>query len=171
MFWIKYIKSLIQAFHGDISPNQLAAGFAIGAVMGLVPKIGLMAAALWAVVLFFRVHIGMALAATILFAMLGFVTDPLAEKLGFAVLTNTALQGLWTTLYNTPIVPFTSFNNTLVMGNLLLGLVLAIPVFFAFKRFVLVYRERYREKVLKWKVIQWFKASAMVDLYSRWINR
>lgn len=171
MFWLKYIQNLVKAFHGDESPNQLAAGFALGAIMGFVPKIGLMALVLWAVVIFFRVHIGMAIAATLIFAMLGVITDPLAEKLGFAVLTNGSLQGFWTTLYNTPIVPFTSFNNTLVMGNLLVGLILFLPIFFAFKRVVLVYRERYRERVMKWKVMQAFKASAIYDLYSRWINR
>ena len=63
MFWLKYIQGLVKAFHGDESPNQLAAGFAIGAIIGLVPKLGLMGFLLWCVVLFFRVHFGMATAA------------------------------------------------------------------------------------------------------------
>src|SRR5688572_21264994 len=165
MFWLSYLKNLIKAFHGDVSPNQLAAGFAVGMIIGLVPKLGLMGLLLWCVVLFFRVHFGMATAAAILFALLSVATDPLAEKLGFSVLATSSLQGFWTALYNTPIIPFTSFNNTLVIGNLTLGLVLFLPIFFAFKRFVLLYRERYREKVMRWKIIQAFKASAVVDLY------
>ncbi len=172
MFWLKYIKGLIQAFHGDISPNQLAAGFAMGMMIGLIPKVSLLGAALWLVVLFFRVQIGMATAAVLLFAMVSVITDPAAEKIGFFALTGIpALQGVWTALYNTPMIPFTAFNNTLVMGNFLLGLALFVPVFFAFRRFVTTYRTRYREKVMQWKVMQALRASAFYDLYDRWINR
>src|SRR3989344_1839946 len=118
---LKFIQGLLKAFHGDISPNQLAAGFAIGAIIGLVPKLGLMGFLLWCAVLFFRVHFGMATAAALLFALISVITDPMAEKLGFSILTSSGLQGIWTALYSMPIVPFTSFHNTLVMGNLLLG--------------------------------------------------
>jgi uncharacterized protein (TIGR03546 family) len=118
------------------------------------------------------VNLGVALAAIVVFSMLGHFTDAFVEKLGYFILTGIpALQGVWTTLYNTPILPYLSFNNTLVMGNLIFGLIMAVPLFFAMRAFVGVYRTRYREKVSKWRVVQVLQATKLYDTYERWIKR
>ena len=74
------------------------------------------------------------------------------------------------TLYNTSIVPFTSFNNTLVIGNLLWGLLLAIPIFLGFRKFVIAYRSHLKERIMKWRIMQALQASKIYDLYSRWTS-
>jgi uncharacterized protein (TIGR03546 family) len=172
MFWLKYLHSLFKTLNQDVSPNEIAAGIMLGAIIGLVPKFNLLALALWVIVLMFRINFGMATASVVLFAILGSITDPLAEKLGFWLLTDVpALKGFWTTLYNTPLVPFTAFNNTLVIGNFSFGLILALPIFFAARRGVVAYRVYGRDRIMKWRIMQTLQASKLFDLYSRWMNR
>ena len=38
MFFLKLLKQVIVIFQTDISPNQVAWGFALGAILGLVPN-------------------------------------------------------------------------------------------------------------------------------------
>src|SRR5438105_3408558 len=119
MFWIKYVRSLLQALNENTSPDEIAAGFVLGSLIGLIPKTNLIALALWCLVLLLQVNISMAMAAIVIFAIGGHFIDPVSEKIGFNLLARAyALKGLWTALYNMPIVPFTNFNNTLVLGNL-----------------------------------------------------
>ena len=76
-----------------------------------------------------------------IFAALGGLIDPLAHLVGYFVLVQIpALTPLWTTLYNVPLMAFSGFNNTLVMGNTLIGLILMVPVFKGSKRLVVWYR-------------------------------
>jgi uncharacterized protein (TIGR03546 family) len=172
MFWLKYVQGLFKTLNENTSPNEIAAGVAIGAIIGLIPKGNLLALALWIVVLLFQVNISMATASIVIFAILGHLTDGLTERLGFLLLTGVPfLKGLWTALYNLPVVPFSSFNNTLVMGNFVFGLLLVTPVFFGMRRFVVTYRTRYRERVMRWKVMQAFQASGVYDFYQRWMRR
>lgn len=172
LFWLKYLKSLLQALNADISPNEIAAGVVLGAVIGLIPKANLLALGLWIIILLFRVHIGMAGASLLIFSLIGFLFDPVAEKLGFWLLAGVpSLASVWTALYNVPIVPFTSFNNTMVMGNFALGGLLALPLFFGMRAFVIAYRARYRDRVMRWKIMKLLKASQFYGAYGRWMNR
>ena len=141
MFWIKYLQGLLKALNDNTSPSELAAGFALGAMLGLIPKFNLLALLIWLVLLLLQVNISMSVAATVIFSILGSLTDPLAERLGFFLLSGVPfLRPLWIGLYNTPIIPFSNFNNTLVMGNFVLGLLLWLPIFFAFRRGVRAHR-------------------------------
>jgi uncharacterized protein (TIGR03546 family) len=172
MFWLNYLQKLVKALHDNTSPSELAGGFVIGAMIGLLPKFNLTALALWCVLILLRVNIGFGLLATVLFSIVGSITDPLVEKLGFFLLTDVpALTGLWTLLYNTPIIPFSAFNDTLVMGNFVFGLLLAGPLFLLVRKGIVSYRVAFKEKIMKWRVVQALTATKVFDLYLRWINR
>ena len=172
LFWLKYVKGLLQTFHDDTSPNEIAGAFVLGAWIGLIPKTNLTTLLIFSITWVFRVNLGIALATIVVFSMIGHFTDPFIEKIGYVLLTGVpGLQGLWTALYNMPIVPYLSFNNTLVMGNLVFGLILAVPLFLLMRRFVGLYRTKYREHILKWKVIQALQATKFYDAYERWIQR
>ncbi|MCX7030024.1 MAG: hypothetical protein NTU62_07880 [Spirochaetes bacterium] len=50
-------------------------------------------------------------------------------------------------LQGTPFVPLTRFNHTLVMGGLLAGVVLWVPVFLVFRGLAGINRTRLRERI------------------------
>jgi uncharacterized protein (TIGR03546 family) len=95
----------------------------------LVPKDNLLAAALAVLLCVLRLNLGMAALAALAFSWVGLLTDPLTHRLGYWLLTQDALRPLWTTLAGLPVVPWTRFNNTVVLGSFLAGLALAWPLY------------------------------------------
>jgi len=61
-----------------------------------------------------------------------------------------------------PILPFTRFNNSIVMGSGLIGFIFAFPMFFIFKKLIIKYRLLLEEKV---KSSKWWKAMKATTLF------
>jgi uncharacterized protein (TIGR03546 family) len=74
--------------------------------------------------------------------------------LGWQILHIAQLEPLLTTMYNTPFVSFTRFNNTLVAGGLTAGVLLFFPVFVIIVLLIPVYRNTLLPKLMKNSVIQ-----------------
>jgi uncharacterized protein (TIGR03546 family) len=165
------IDSLFQALRGGDDPDHIAAGFALGAALGLIPKDNLFGLLFLLLFFFFRVDKGMAVVTAAIFTPIGYAIDPLAHLVGTVVLNAGLLNPLWTFLYNLPIVPFTKFNNTVVMGNLVIGWLLFKPLFHGFKKALLVYRERYQARVEKSRVMRTIDSWRWVQVYQRWMKR
>jgi uncharacterized protein (TIGR03546 family) len=100
-----------------------------------------------------------------LFVPLGFILDPVFDRAGAALLTATSLRPLWTSLYNTPLVPYTNFNNTVVLGSLVSWLVLAVPIFFAARYGVARYRATLGERVRHSRLYKAVTASQAYNWY------
>ena len=168
MFWLQIVKNFLQILRSGQTPRQIAAGFALGSMVGLMPFLTLQGMFLWLVILIFYVNLSAALLAVTLFALIAYVFDPVFHALGYYFLTGIpSLQGLWTSLYNAPIAPLTRFNNTVVLGSLLASLILYLPVYFGMKKFVLAYRAHLHTKIEKWKVYQVISKSSLVRWYDR----
>ena len=165
---VRLIKNLLLALHGGGDPRHLAAGFALGAVLGLVPKGNLLGASLFLLLFFLRVDKGAALFSAALFTPLAWAFDGAAHRLGWALLDAAALRGLWTALYDMPIVPLTRFNNTVALGNLVIGLVLFAPLYFSFLRFVAYYQATLKARVEALPIVRTVKGWSWVDSGRRW---
>jgi uncharacterized protein (TIGR03546 family) len=155
---LKPVRLVIKAFTSNDSPAQLAAGFALGMMIGLMPKGNLAAGVLSVLLLATRVNLGAAAAAAGAFSWLGMWTDPFAQFIGLSLLTAPSLRATWTSLYNLPLVPWTHFNNTLVLGNLLLAGCLFYPVYHLGKHACQRWRPWLAEKA---------KRHELVDLLAR----
>lgn len=173
---LRLLKDLLLAFHGGAERRHLAAGFALGAALGLVPKGNLFAASFFLLFFLFNVDKGMALLSAGLFTGVGYALDSVAHKLGLVLLKAEALHGLWTALYDLPIVPLTRFNNTVVLGNVVLGVVLYVPLYYGFLKAVALYDRRLRARVealtliqaiKRWDVFQAYQAK--LEKYKRWL--
>ncbi|MFI4849989.1 MAG: TIGR03546 family protein [Gimesia chilikensis] len=128
-YWLRSLRFLASAFSGVSSPRQLALGFSMGMVIGLVPKDNLIALMLLFILASSKVNLCSASLATLVFSWLGVLLDPLSHLLGKKVLSASSLQGFWQSVYELPLAPWTDFNNTVVMGSLLLGLCLFYPAY------------------------------------------
>lgn len=125
--WIRPIRFLIEGIVAADTPRQLALGLALGMLIGLVPKGNLTALMLSMILLGTRVNLATGMLGAGLFTWLSTWTDPLAHRLGYAVLTWKPLQGTFAWLFDWPLIPWTALNNTVVFGSLLLGLWLFWP--------------------------------------------
>jgi uncharacterized protein (TIGR03546 family) len=120
---------LVAVSTGGGSSQAIAFGFALGMMIGLVPKGNLTAAAIAVVVLSTQANLAAATLGGFLFSWLALWTDPLAHRIGSAVLTQPAWQAWFGRVYEMPLVPWTALNNTVVLGSLLLAIVLFYPVY------------------------------------------
>jgi uncharacterized protein (TIGR03546 family) len=111
------------------APGQLAAGFTIGMMIGIVPKGNLVALSLCVLLFSIRCNKGLGLAAAVAFSFVGPWTDPFAHRLGLAALKLQPIQATYASIFNLPIGPWLGFDNTVVAGSLLMGVYLAYPVF------------------------------------------
>ncbi|MCI0492161.1 MAG: TIGR03546 family protein [Planctomycetes bacterium] len=130
-YFIAPVRRVIEALVSSDSSRQLAAGFTLGMIVGLLPKGNLIAISLCVAIFALRVNTGFALVAATLFSWVGPAIDPFAHKLGGTVLTCQPMQACYASLWNAPLGSWSGFNNTVVMGSLCIGLYFAYPVYWA----------------------------------------
>jgi uncharacterized protein (TIGR03546 family) len=168
MFWLQIVKNFIQILRSGQTPRQIAGGFALGAIVGFMPFFTLQGLFLWLVIFVLDVNLTAALLAATLFALLAFIVDPLLHALGYFLLVDSSsLHALWTSLYNAPIAPLTRFNNTIVLGSFVAGVLLFVPVYFGMHHFVIAYRTHLHTKIEKMKLYQIISKSTLVKWYDR----
>jgi len=162
---IKLIQSLFGALHSEGTPGQLAAGIVLGAFLGLTPLFNLHNAVVFALLVLLNVSFAGGLLGWGLFVPLGFLLDPLFDWIGHSLLLAPALRGLWTSMYNMPIVPLTNFNNTVVLGSLVFAVLSAVPLFFLLRWAVARYRVTVGERVRQSRFYKAVTASKVYNVY------
>ncbi len=120
------------------APGQIAAGFTLGMLIGVMPKSNLIALSLCVVLFSLRCNKGLGLAVAVLFSLASPLTDPIAHELGASILQSESMQGVYAAAFNMPLGPWVGFNNTVVTGSFLLGLYIAYPVYFAVRMLLTV---------------------------------
>lgn len=167
---LKLLQSLAKTLHSDGTPGQIAAGITLGAALGLTPLMSLHNLAIVALLLVLNVSFAGGLLGWALFAPAGFLLDPLFERLGRTLLLDTPqLTPLWTAWYNAPVVPYTSFNNTVVLGSFLGWLLLSLPIYSLARYGVLRYRATVGERVRRTRLYRALTASKAYNVY-RWFH-
>jgi uncharacterized protein (TIGR03546 family) len=166
MLLFKLLQSLVKALHSEGTPGQLAAGIALGSILGLTPLVNLHNAVVFAAIVLLNVSFPGAMLGWAVFVPVGFLLDPLFDRIGRVLLLETpALTPLWTTLANTPVVPLANFNNTVVLGSLVWALVFLYPVFLASRWGVRRYRDTVGAWIVRTRVYQAVKASSLYNMY------
>jgi len=120
---------VLNVFRDRNSTRQLALGVALGMVLGLLPKQNLSAVILATLIIALPVNLGAAFASTGLFSLLAMLVHPTAHRVGRAVLNLDSVQLALNGFRNTPVLPWTSLSDSEVLGSLLIGIVLAYPVY------------------------------------------
>lgn len=163
---LKLLQSLFKTLHSEGTPGQVAAGMMLGAGIGLSPIMSAHNLVLFAAIVLLNVSFGGGMLGIALLTPVGFVLDPLFDRVGLTLLQAPALQGLWTNWYNIPLVPYTSFNNSVTLGSFVVWLALSVPLYFFFKFAIARYRAKYGERVMNSRFMKGIKASKVYNIYS-----
>lgn len=139
---IKYITRLIKALNANAHPGDIAHAVSLGLLLSLVPKNNLLWVFLFILIIFVRINKGAFFLSLILFSILVPVTDVLVERLGYMVLSLSVLESVYTVLYQTPFIGLTRFNNTMVAGGLIAGMLAYIPLYVLVRILLSLYREK-----------------------------
>lgn len=161
---LRPLRLLLQAFVMESTPRQMSLGLAFGVLVGLVPKGNLLAIVLGTLLASTRVNLAIATLAIVLCTFLATVCDTIFDQIGGYILAQPSLQGLWTEMANMPFMPWTNFNNTIVMGSFATGLVLLWPVHRLSRPLFEKYAEKIAQRARKWR---WAK----LILGAEWADR
>ena len=149
MFWLYRQYGLVRdAVCAKDTPRQMALGFACGMMLGLMPKGNLLAVVVATVLFGTRVSTAMGVLAAAVFSLLSPYGDPLTHWVGESLLTWPLLVPLWRWVSRLPFSAWTSFNNTVVMGNCVVGAAMFYPVY----RLTLPWMARLRRMTAKREV-------------------
>ncbi len=162
---LSLLRQFISGLTAETEPRQIAGGIALGFLIGLLPKANLTAQLLLVLLMALRVNIPMALMAMLAMTLMNPLVDKLTDPIGYFILTAPSLTPLFTKLYNMPVAPWTGFNNTVLVGGLVLGLVFFFPVYLAGKKFGVYYNASFKEKIMGSKIVKAMKASWLFDWY------
>lgn len=156
------LKNLLKALNSAQTPAQLSLGFTLGVTLGLVP-FNLLYWSLFGSLLFLlNVNRVLGFLGIFISGSLAFIIDIPAHQIGLTLLQRAEfLEGVWTSLYNLPLVPFLQFNNTVVLGSMILSYILFFPVYKLSYRAVIAYRSTWREKLLASPIYKLLQASRL----------
>jgi len=154
---LKQVFAFINLLNSDTGNVSLAMGMTCGFILGMTPVLSLHSLLILLILFFFRIQIGAATVMAFFFKLIAFILDPLFDVVGKKVLEMNSLEGLFTTLFNMPLIPYTRFNNSIVMGSAVITFLLAPFIYFLSRLFIVKYREivvaRFQATKF-WKMVQ-----------------
>ncbi len=162
---LKLLQSLIKTLHSEGTPGQVAAGVALGSALGITPLVNVHNLLIFALIVILNVSFGGGMLGWALFVPVGFGLDPVFHRIGRALLEAPNLRPAWEAWYNTPLVPYTNFNNTVVLGSVVAWLVLLVPIYLLARVGVARYRATVGERVRRSKFYRAVTASKVYNLY------
>lgn len=169
-FLLKQLFQFIQLLNSEKGTNQIAAGIACGFILGMTPALSLQSLIVFILLLIFRIQMGAAFLSAFFFSFMAFILDPLFHQVGSFALSLESLKPFYTNLYNMPIIPFTRFYNTIVMGSGLISFLLAPLIFLMSQKLVIRYREKVVERFKQTKMWKAIKATSLYKWYYKYNN-
>ena len=160
---ISFIAKLIVALNSNSRPSELASGIAFGFLLALIPGGNLLWVVLFVIAFFLKHNISAFLLSLGIFRLFISIFDSLLDRIGGTLLEFSALQDFFTNLYNTPYLSYTNFNNTIVAGGFVLGLVLWLPIFLLFIVLIKIYRKKIAPKVAESKFVKTLKKIPIIS--------
>jgi len=162
---LKLIQKLIATLNSDGTPQQVAAGLAIGTVFGLTPLINLHNLLIFAIVLLLKVTLPAVTLGWLVSIPFGFALDPLFDSVGRQLLDVLTLNPFWTTVTNAPVIALANLNNSVVLGSLVCWALAAFPLYLVLRLAVARYRETIYVRIKRLRVYRAVKASKLYNVY------
>jgi uncharacterized protein (TIGR03546 family) len=148
-----------KALNTNQHPSQIALSLVLGMILGLTPLLFAHNLITLALIFVLRVNLSAVIVAFVVFSGFAYLLDPVFNQLGLLLLNTPSLSSVFTDMYNNAFWRILHFNNSIVIGSILVAYLLAIPVFVLFLVLVRSYRNRFLEWVTKLKVVQWLSRS------------
>ena len=162
---ITLLAKLLKVLNAEADPGQISAALCLAMFFAFMPLMTLQHLVLIFLVLVLRVNITGFILGWMVFSAVAFIIDPLLHAVGMTVLSAGALEGFWSTLYDSGFWRLTGFNNTIVMGGFVTALVLVVPLYFLFNFLIRRYRQHFLAWIQKTRLAQMVKGSRIYAAY------
>lgn len=138
---IKYVTSFFRAINANAHPGDIAHAVALGLFLAILPKNNLTFTFLFFLSIFIRINKGAFFISFILFGFLTPFMDVLINNIGFWAVQLLFLRPIFIALENIPFVALFKLSNTMVLGGIIWGLILYIPVYILTRIIIAKYRK------------------------------
>ena len=166
---LSWFKKILAILKSNLSPNQIAFAFALGAFAGL-PPMGLHILIPSTLALLFRCSFRAFLISMGFFKLISLAIAPVSHALGKWLLdTQRGLDVFWRWLFHLPVVAPMGYSRYILMGSLALALILAIPVFLLIRLLVKRYRDSFSTWVSGWSISRWLKGKRGVGFARKFL--
>ncbi len=142
------------AINSNRKTSQIALAISFAFVLALIPKTNLFWVSLFILTFFLKLNQAVEMVFIAVFSLLLGFLDKFLDRIGYAILTIPSLGDFFTKLFNSPFFYLTKYYNSLVMGGLVVGLAMFVPIYFLAKYLVDIYRDKVREKIANNKFVK-----------------
>ncbi len=160
---IKYLVKMLQALSSNTSPAQIAHAVSCGLMLGFIPKDNILWYVLFVFILFLRIQRGTFGLFILIGALLAPLADPIFNDIGYWILSQDSLTPVFQSLLDIPFVAFTKINNTVVLGSLVGGLAVYIPVWLVSRFFIFIWRKYIAATARRWKFVKVLKQIPLIE--------
>jgi uncharacterized protein (TIGR03546 family) len=162
---LRVLAKILKVLNSETDPSQISLAFCLALITGFTPLWNLHNLIVVLLALIIRVNLSTFIVGTVVLSGVAYLFDPIFSWIGLTALTAGSLQSLWTTLYNIPLFRLAKFNNSIVMGSLMVSLALFLPTFILANLAIGNYREHVLQWVRKSRVVEALTASRFYSLY------
>lgn len=160
------LAKLLQALNSESSIRQIALAIALGFIVGLSPLMSLHNVVILFIVMFLRVHLGSFILSVGFFSGISYLLSSVIVGVGDALLNAPSLSSMFTSLYQITLFKLAHLHHTYTLGALVVGSLLAIPLYFICKILIEKYRVHIMTFFEKFRIVKALKASKFYRLYS-----
>ncbi len=162
---LRPLRLLFKALVIESTPTQMSYGLALGVLLGLVPKGNLLAIVLGFLVAATRVNLAITACAAVALTLASPWLDSTFDQVGACVLGQPSLRGFWEAVYDTPMMPWTDLNNSIVMGSFICGLLLIWPVHRVSRPVFQKYSESLARHIKDWRMTKILLGAEWADRF------
>jgi uncharacterized protein (TIGR03546 family) len=166
MFLVRQLFALLRLLHSENGDQSIAIGVSLGFILGLTPILSLQGILLLLVLVFCRIQMAAALLSWLAFSFFPLLIPQPLNYVGEVVLEASFLRPLWTAFYKAPVLPLSQFNNTIVMGGFIIGLLGSPLVYKGALYLVTKYRATAGAYISNTKLIKVIKGSKLYNWYN-----
>ncbi|NMP32232.1 TIGR03546 family protein [Thalassotalea sp. M1531] len=164
---LSLLAQLLKALNSENSSRQVSAAIALSLLFALSPILSLQALLILLLVLMVKVHLASFIIGATLFEGLAFILSPVSILIGEMLLTSSSTSAAFESLYQFGWFKLGQWHHTYNLGSLVLGAVLAVPVYFLTKLLVLKYRQHIKNYFERLAIVKALKATRVFQLYQQ----
>lgn len=149
------IFKLLKTLNSAQSSWQITLAIVLGMISGFLPLFTPLNFLILFVAFTLNIPLAIFFFMSVIFGTLGLLLDPLFASVGYSVLTEPSLNAIFTQMYNSTPMLWSSYNYTILMGSFLISFALVIPMFFILNPLINKYREVLEAKFKDSKYFSW----------------
>jgi uncharacterized protein (TIGR03546 family) len=165
MLWIKLIRKLGKLVRGGVTPRQILLGAILGVILGMLPGFSVSTILAVVLLLLLNAHVGIALIGFGIGKVLCHLLAPLTFQIGFVLIHNIGLEGLFRWAADTPVLALCNLHVYCLVGGIPVAIVVGIVLGMVLHRIVTALRIGLIESVAASAAMQKLGQKKLVKIF------